>query len=49
MRGFYQEYNNFCPKAHSWPLAQTLILVFIEIMNFITLSTRQNFYSGKKT
>jgi hypothetical protein len=45
----YQGYNNVCPKAHSWPLAQTLILVLTKIMNFVILSARQDFYSGKET
>lgn len=49
MEGFYQGYNNVSPKAHSWPLVQTLILVLTKIINFVTLSSRQNVYGGKET
>jgi len=47
--GFYQWYNNVCPKAHSRPLAQTLILVLTKTINSVYLSSRQNSYSGKET
>jgi hypothetical protein len=49
MGGFYQGYNNVCPTAHSRPFSQTLILVHNKIMNFVTLSAKQNFYNGRET
>jgi hypothetical protein len=45
---FYHGYNIICLKAHSYSSAEIKTLVATKIMNFITLSARQNLYSGKE-